>query len=109
MGRKGREWQKKREKRKADDMYSSAYSMYMRLEKRREEKRAERKDAETQKPKPRGEASPRSDGIIIIMARAIIFSLVPTLPDAAASSSRSNVIPVSLFLIAAACTFTNLK
>lgn len=91
-------------KRKADDTYTA----YMRLGK---EKRAERKGAETQKPKPRGKASPRNGGIIIIMGRAIIFSLVPTLPDAAASS-RSDVTPArtaSLLLIAAACTFTNLK
>lgn len=105
MGRKEREWQKKREKRKADDMYSTVYSMYMRLE-----KRAERKDAETQKPKPRGEASPRSDGIIIIMARAIIFSLVPRRCSIFFPLERyPGEEPVSLFLIAAACTFTNLK
>jgi len=44
------------------------------------------------KAEVRGEASRRSDGIIIIMAGAIIFSSVPTFPDAVASS-RSNATP----------------
>jgi len=101
--RKGCGRQKKRAKKESRRHIYCVYASW-------EEKRAERKDAETQKPKTRGEASPRSEGIIIIMARAIIFSLVPTLPDVAASSS--NVFPAriaSLLLIAAACTFTNLK
>lgn len=70
-GRKGdADGKRKRAKRKADDTYTVYMCCW-------EEERAERKDAETQKPKRRGEASPRSGGIIIIMARAIIFSLVP--------------------------------